>query len=251
MGGSHSSASRQVSPQSVVNLRIHSSQKEVRISSTRQNNNFYMKGIRNINNILDMFKNNRSHYYSHLKNMINQHDQDINKCILFINKIKEHRHSKIKEKQINKFKRLYFKRYGYQHNLNRQMQNFNNIDWDHTLSRHLMCHPVSPVLPLKPAVIQQFLPHPWPPHLLQGQTQHPPQHQGTHTSVPGIHVKPVITPTSGSSTCPTPPHTRTVIPSTKRPQLCHNPQIPPIHHSGRTSLFQTSNPRSRWTQGRC
>ena len=37
-----------------------------------------------------MFKKNRSQYYSHLKNMINQHDQetDIEKCILFINKIK-------------------------------------------------------------------------------------------------------------------------------------------------------------------
>ena len=54
--------------------------------------------IRNINRTLDMFEQNRSQYYSHLKNMINQHDQeiDIEKCIQFINKIKEHRHSKIK-----------------------------------------------------------------------------------------------------------------------------------------------------------
>ena len=80
--------------------------------------------IRNINSTLDMLENNRSQYYSHLKNMVNQHDQDsdINKCILFINKIKEHRHNKIKEKQINKFKCLYFKKHGYHHNLNRQTQ---------------------------------------------------------------------------------------------------------------------------------
>ena len=40
--------------------------------------------------------------------MINQHDQDldIEKFIQFINKIKEHRHSKTKEKQIDKFKCL-------------------------------------------------------------------------------------------------------------------------------------------------
>ena len=92
---------------------------------------------RDINKTLDMFGKNRSQYYSHLKSMVNEHDEDINKCILFINKIKEHRHSKIKEKQIDKFKCLYFKRYGYQHNLNRQTQNTDNIDWDHTLSWHL------------------------------------------------------------------------------------------------------------------
>ena len=56
--------------------------------------------VRNINKTLDMFEKNRSQYYSHLKSMVNEHDEDINKCILFINKIKDHRHSKIKEKQI-------------------------------------------------------------------------------------------------------------------------------------------------------
>ena len=94
-----------------------------------------------------------------------------------------------------------------------------------------MCHPVSPTLSLQPVTIQQSLPHSWPPHLLQAQTQHPwhpPQHQSTNTSVPGIHVKPEITPTSGSSACPKTPHVITVIPSTKTPQFCHNPQIPPI-----------------------
>ena len=54
---------------------------------------------RNINNTLDMFEQNRSHYYSHLKNMINQQDQetDIGKCTQFINRVKEHRHSNIKK----------------------------------------------------------------------------------------------------------------------------------------------------------
>ena len=42
-GGSHSSASRQVSLQSVVNSRIHLRPTEVMKSCTRQKNNFYMK----------------------------------------------------------------------------------------------------------------------------------------------------------------------------------------------------------------
>ena len=44
-GGSCSSASRQGSPQLAVNSRIHSRQKEVMKSSTRQKNNFYMKEL--------------------------------------------------------------------------------------------------------------------------------------------------------------------------------------------------------------
>ena len=87
--------------------------------------------IRNINT-LDMFENNRSQYYSQLKNMINKHDQDIEKCILFINKIKENRHNKIKVKHIDKFKWLHFKRFGYHHNLTIQVfqhppQDSNNL----------------------------------------------------------------------------------------------------------------------------
>ena len=86
--------------------------------------------IRNINSTLDMFEQNRSQYYSHLENMINQYDQeiDIGKCIQFINKRKEHRHSKIKNKHIDKFKCLYFKRFGYHHNFTRNSQFLNNTD---------------------------------------------------------------------------------------------------------------------------
>ena len=81
-----------------------------------------------------MSEKDRSQYYSCLKNMINQHDQetDIGKCIHFINKIKEHRNSKIKTKHINKFECLYFKRFGYHHIFSRNSQLFNNTD--HSLS---------------------------------------------------------------------------------------------------------------------
>ena len=92
--------------------------------------------IRNFNNTLDMLEQNSSQYYSHLKSMINQLDQDldIRKCIQFINKIKEHRHSKIKGKHIDKFDHIYFKRFGYHHNFIRNYQNFNNINHNCTLS---------------------------------------------------------------------------------------------------------------------
>ena len=60
--------------------------------------------IRNINNILDMYEQTRCEQYSHLKNMLkeqDQHDQDIGKCIQFINRIKEQRHDKIKNKSVS------------------------------------------------------------------------------------------------------------------------------------------------------
>ena len=75
-----------------------------------------------------MFEQNGSQYYSHIKNMINQHDQEIyiGKCIQFINKIKEQGHSKIKTKHSNKFEHLYFKRFGYYHNFTRNSQLLHN-----------------------------------------------------------------------------------------------------------------------------
>ena len=95
--------------------------------------------IRNIDQKLNMLETNRRDYYSCLKSMINQHDQeieqDISKCIQFINKIKEHRHSKIKEKHIDKFDHLYFKRFGCHHNFTRNTQNLDNIDQNNALSR--------------------------------------------------------------------------------------------------------------------
>ena len=79
-------------------------------------------------------------------NMPNQHVQDANpntepdldleRCRLFIYKIKEHRHDKTKRRQIDKFNHLYFKCYGYHHNLSRQAQNLDSIDTQSTLSRH-------------------------------------------------------------------------------------------------------------------
>ena len=148
-----------------------------------------------------------------------------------INKIKEHRHSKIKEKHIDKFKCLYYKRFQYHHNFTRNMQNFDNIDQDPTLSGHLNVLSSFSTTPLKPAALHQLLPHPRPLYLLQVQTQypqHPSQHLGTLPPVPWIHAKLMISPKSGSSTFPKPPYSRSAVPSTKGPQLCHNTQVPPM-----------------------
>ena len=99
--------------------------------------------IRNINSTLEAFEEQRKRQYLQFKdmlNMLNQHDQeaDLERCRLFINKIKEHGDNKTKKRQIDKFDRLFYKRYGYHHNLTRQMQtqNFSNIDQQCTLSGH-------------------------------------------------------------------------------------------------------------------
>ena len=88
-----------------------------------------------------------------------------------------------------------------------------------------MCHPVFLPLPLQLPPQPAFLPHPWPPHLPSAH-QIPTQHPGSNPPAPVIQVQ--ITWTSGLSTFPKPPHQGTIIPPTKRPQLCHHAQIPPI-----------------------
>ena len=85
----------------------------------------------------------RETQYRKFKDMLfnsNQHvqdpDLDLQRSRSFINKIKDHRHSKIKEKHIDKFKRLYFKHHGYHHNLNRHAVNLDNINHQNPLSGH-------------------------------------------------------------------------------------------------------------------
>ena len=88
--------------------------------------------ITNINSILATLDKQRENQYQKFKDTLNQnnldHEQYLERSRTFINRIKEHRHDKIKEKHINKFKKLYFKRYGYHHNRNRHTSSFGNID---------------------------------------------------------------------------------------------------------------------------
>ena len=97
--------------------------------------------IRNINNILAMLDKQREDQYKKFKDTISnqnnqEHDQDLDRSRLFINRIKEHRHDKIKKKHNEKFEKLHFKCYGYHHNINRYTPSFNNTDNDsNALSR--------------------------------------------------------------------------------------------------------------------
>ena len=92
--------------------------------------------IRNVNNILATLDKQREDQYRKFKDTIHNHEQDLDRSRLFINKIKEHRHDKIKRKHIEKFKKLHFKHYGYHHNINRHTHSFDNIDsGNDTLSR--------------------------------------------------------------------------------------------------------------------
>ena len=90
--------------------------------------------IRNINSILATLDKQRESQYQKFKDTLevnnsdHEHEQYLDRSRTFIYKIKEHRHDKIKKKHINKFKKLYFKRYGYHHNLSRHNTSFGNID---------------------------------------------------------------------------------------------------------------------------
>ena len=57
------------------------------------------------------------------------------KSTVLINRIEDHRHDKIKTRQINMFEHLYFKKYGYHHKFTRGSENFDNISHV-TLSGH-------------------------------------------------------------------------------------------------------------------
>ena len=55
-----------------------------------------------------MYEHNRYKYYSPLRSMVTENE--VNSCVQLINKIKEHRHGKIKARQIDKFKQLVLKK---------------------------------------------------------------------------------------------------------------------------------------------
>ena len=64
--------------------------------------------IRNINNILATLDKQRENQDKKFKDIIFKHEQDLDRCRLFINKIKEHRHDKIKNKHIRNVQKITF-----------------------------------------------------------------------------------------------------------------------------------------------
>ena len=81
-----------------------------------------------------MHEHNRCKWYSCLRNMINENE--INSFLHLINRIQEHRCDKIKARQIDTFEHLYFKKYGFHHNLTRGSENFAITTANVILSRH-------------------------------------------------------------------------------------------------------------------
>ena len=62
------------------------------------------------------------------------HEQTLQRARVFIHRIKDHRHNKIRNKQINKFERLFYKIRGYHHNLIRHNNNLDNINQNSSFS---------------------------------------------------------------------------------------------------------------------
>ena len=156
--------------------------------------------------------------------MPNQQIQDLERCRLIINKIKDHRHDKIKRRQIDKFDCLFFKCHGYHHSLSRQTQNLDNIDTQSTLSRHWnvpSSFTNSSTQPSSNPVVPATSIAPTP----------------SISTDPASNIAPGL-PTNYRGTCTNndkwvinisrPPHCRTFVTSTKRIQFCHYPQVPPI-----------------------
>ena len=210
--------------------------------------------IRNINGILATLDKQRIEQYTKFKDSLSSHnhantaqisvpdsdpvsdqvqDQELDLVLdrsrLFINRIKEHWHEKIKRKQIDKFKRLYYKHYGCHHNLNRHTQFFDNTDHN------------SSSLSGQPNVPSSFSPRssttsitssvpatPRPPHLPPAQWPHTQQRnpQQQQPQQPSYMYRPYGQ--VGYQSFPNPPNQQTIIPPTKRSKLCYHPQIPPI-----------------------
>ena len=157
-------------------------------------------------------EHNRATCYSQLRNLISE--DDIIKCIQLIIKIKEHRHNKIKARQINKFKHLINKNSGYMYNLPGVTTIVAILTiaagtflWVDTHKTHHTDHKTANLANL--AV-------PMPSHTLQPQHQCPLllQHPALQYPQPPPNK-------SGSSIFPIPPYFSTRIPSGKRTKFCH------------------------------
>ena len=137
---------------------------------------------------------------------------------------------KSKTNTLNKFKKLYFKRFGYHHNINRHTTSFDNIDHNSNslsgesnvpsrISTRTTNHSTTssvPAIPMAPIPSTHAADsHPAANHLA------PRQPTSNHTCTSHTWTK-------RSSISPNPPHPGTIIPSTKRLQLCHYPQILPM-----------------------
>ena len=161
-------------------------------------------------------------------------DTVLDRARAFINKIKEHRHDKIKTKQINKFQRLYYKIHGYHHNLTRHNHLFDNTDHNSSIlsSQPNVPSSISPRFSTT-STTSNVPATPRPPHLPPAK-QPPKQHQPTPpvaTLQALIHVETKWT--NGSSTSQKPPLPANSYPYYKKVQTMPSPPNTPnrsLHH---------------------
>ena len=122
-------------------------------------------------------------------------DQDLDRSRLFINKIKDHMHDKIKTKHIEKFEKLYFKCHGCHYNLSRHTNNSGNIESiPNTLSRQPNVPSSISSTSTTTSTSTSVPATPMAPHLPSAQ-QIPTHHSGCHPPAPTIQVQ--TTPKSG------------------------------------------------------
>ena len=173
-----------------------------------------------------------------------QHDQDIGKCIEFIDRIKDHRHNKSKAIHIDKFECLYFKRFGYHYNFTRNTQNFNNIDHNKTLNGQQKV-PSSISMTTSNASGNSTAPA-TPMASTPSASSDPQQHLGTHTPVPVLQKIDIST-KSGSSTVQTPLTPGQLALLQKGPNFAITPKYPhgSLHNSSGRGFLQTSIHGSR------
>ena len=101
-------------------------------------------------------------------------DTILDRARLFIHRIKDHWHDKIKRKQIDKFKCLHYKICGYHHNITRHNPHLDNIDRNDSGLRGQPNVPSSiPPRSSTPTITSTGPATPHPPHLLPAKCQHP------------------------------------------------------------------------------
>ena len=173
----------------------------------------------------------------------------MDRCRLFINKIKEHRHDNIKNKHIEKFEKLHFKQYGYHHNINRHTPSFNDSGND-TLSGQPNVPSRFSTRPTSTSTTSSIPVTPMAPHLPPTQWL-PMQHLGyllpAPTPAPAIHV-PNTSDKWVINLSRNPPAPMNSYPSSKMDLILPSPLNTPhrsLHNCNRTSIFQATNPGSR------
>ena len=226
------------------NPLLHKSSRSYQIIHKAEKQLLYER-IRNINSILATLDKKRENVYQKFKDTLDQnnldHEQYVDRSRTFIYRIKEHRHDKIKRKHIDKFKKLFFKRYGYHHNLSRHNTSFGNID--HNLQGLSGQSNVPSNFPTRPTnhSPHQHSCHTHGPHTFHPHSSHPTSGQPTSTWATSFQTY-MYQPHGqmGQQSFQNPPHSGTIITSTERAQLCHYPQIPPIE-AYITSTEQVAN----------